>query len=384
MKRRSLLQLAAGLPGVALLGQAPKQQPKTEWIAWIGTYPRGGSKGIYAYRFVPGEHKFTSLGLAIETPSPSFLAVHPNQQFLYAVNEIDTFDGRPGGSVSAFAIDNDSGHLKQLSRVSTRGPGPCHLAIDRSGKWLFAANYNGGSVAAFPVREDGTVGEATVFAQHSGKSVNPQRQAGPHAHATVLSPDNRFVLVADLGMDEVLVYPIDHNAGGLAINDAGVVKLPPGSGPRHLVFRPDGKFVYVLNEITATVTTFRYIPQRGALEDPQTISMLPDGYNGPKSGAEIAIRGAFLYASNRGHDSIAIFHIDPATGRLTAAGHVATQGKTPRNFAIGPSGNYLLASNQDSDNIVMFRIDGRTGGLTPTGDVWNVGGPVCVVFSAVK
>jgi 6-phosphogluconolactonase len=194
MKRRTVLQLAAGLP---LLAQAPKQPPKTEWIAWIGTYPRGGSKGIYAYRFVPGEHKFTPLGLSIETPSPSFLAVHPNQRFLYAVNEVDTFEGRTGGTVTAFAIDNDTGHLKQLSRASTRGPGPCHLAIDRNGKWLFAANYNGGSVAAFPVKEDGSVGEATAFAQHSGKSVNPQRQAGPHGHATVLSPDKANEFLAE-------------------------------------------------------------------------------------------------------------------------------------------------------------------------------------------
>jgi 6-phosphogluconolactonase len=381
MKRRTLIQLAAGMP---LLAQAPKQPPKTEWIAWVGTYTRGKSKGIYAYRWQPGEHKFTSLGLVAESANPSYLAVHPNQPFVYAVNEVDTFEGHPGGSVTAFSVDTGSGQLKSLSRQSTRGAGPCHLAVDRTGRWLFAANYNGGSVAAFPVKEDGSIGAASAFAQHSGSSVHPQRQQGPHAHATVLSPDNRMVLVADLGLDEVLVYPIDPGAGGLATTDAGIVKITPGSGPRHLAFRQDGRFVYVLNEMTATITGFRYIPQRGALEDPQTVSMLPADYNGPKSGAEIAIRGTFLYASNRGHDSIASFRIDPATGRLTLLGHTPTQGKTPRNFAIDPTGSYLLAANQDSDNIVLFHIDGRTGALTPTGEVWNVGAPVCVVFSAVR
>jgi 6-phosphogluconolactonase len=381
MKRRSFLHFAAGLP---LFAQTRKQPPVTEWIAWIGTYTRGKSKGIYAWRWQPADHKFTPLGLAAESPNPSFLAVHPNQQFLYAVNEVDTFEGHPAGSVSAFAIDTGSGQLKFLNRVSSRGAGPCHLVVDRSGRWLFVANYNGGSVAALPVQPDGSLGEATAFVQHSGSSVHPQRQRGPHAHATVLSPDNRFVLVADLGLDEVLVYPIDNNAGGLATMDAGIVKLTAGSGPRHLVFRPDAKFVYVLNEMTATVTSFRYIPQRGALEEPQTVSMVPEGFNGSNSGAEIAIRGNFLYASNRGHDSIALFRIDPATGRLTAAGHTSTQGKTPRNFAIDPTGGYLLAANQDSDNVVLFRIDGRTGGLTPTGEVWNVGVPVCVTFSAVR
>jgi 6-phosphogluconolactonase len=380
MKRRTLLQMAAALP---LVAQPQKQAPKTEWIAWIGTYTKGKSKGIYGYRWVPGEHKFTALGLGVETPSPSFLAVHPNQQVLYAVNEIDTFEGHPGGSLSAYSIDNATGQLKQLSRVSTKGPGPCHVAVDRTGKWAFIANYGGGSIAAYPIADNGSTEEASSFVQHSGSSVTPNQKSA-HAHEAVLSPDNRFVLFADLGMDEILVYPIDPKAGGLSSGDAGHVKLAPGSGPRHLVFRPDGKFVYVINELNATVTGFRYVPQRGALEDPQTLSTLPDGYTGNKSCAEIVLRGNFLYASNRGHDSIAIFKIDPTTGKLTANGHVPTQGKTPRNIAIDPTGGYLLASNQDSDNIVLFKIDARTGGLTPTGEIWNVGAPVCTVFSTVK
>jgi len=381
MKRRSFLHLAAGAP---LLAQKSKQPAKTEWIAWIGTYTGPKSKGIYAYRWLPAERKFPSLGLSVETPNPSFLAAHPNQQFLYAVNELNTFEGHPAGGVSAFAIDASKGQLKQLSSVSSRGTGPCHISVDRTGKWLFVANYNSGSAAGYAIQENGSTGDASVFAQHSGSSVNRQRQSGPHAHCAVLSPDNRFVLVADLGLDEIFVYPLDPSAGGLAINDAGIVKVTPGAGPRHIVFRPDGKFVYLITEMGATVISYRYIAQRGALEEPQTVSIVPDGYTGPKSGAEIAIHGNFLYASNRGNNSIAIFHIDAATGRLTPAGRVDTQGKTPRFFAIDPTGAYLLAANQDSDNIVHFRIDRRTGGLTPTGEVWNVGGPVSIVFTAVR
>ncbi len=378
MKRRSFLQLAAGLP---LLAQAPKQpsgkQAKTEWIAWIGTYTKGKSKGIYAYRWIPGEHKFTALGLAVETNNPSFLAVHPNQRFVYAVNEVDE------GSVSAFQIDAGSGQLKPLDHVSTRGSGPCHVAVDRTGRWAYAANYNSGSVAAFPIKSDGSLGDASVFVQHTGSSVNPQRQKGPHAHNVVLSPDNRYLLVADLGLDQVLVYPVEGESGGFNSRDPAVVKLARGSGPRHIAFRPDGKFVYVLTEMANTVTCFRYGAARATFEEMQTISTLPEGYNGPHSGAEIAIRNGHLYASNRGQDSIAAFRIDPSTGTLTPAGHTPTQGKTPRNFAIDPTGGYLLAANQDSDSVVLFRIDSR-GGLAPAGEEWDIGSPVCVAFSGVK
>ncbi|MDE3166294.1 MAG: lactonase family protein [Acidobacteriota bacterium] len=375
MKRRSFLQLAAGLP---MWAQATKQPPKTEWIAWVGTYTRGTSKGIYAWRWIPGEHKFTALGLAAETSNPSFVAVHPNQKFLYAVNEENA------GGVSAFHIDEAGGQLKLLNRVSSHGSGPCHLVVDRGGRWVYVANYGSGSVAALPVQPDGSLQEASVFAQHSGSSVNPQRQKGPHAHSTVVSPDNRFLLVADLGLDQVMVYPIEGESGGLNVREASAVKLAPGSGPRHIVFRPDGKFVYVTCEMSASVTVFRYTPQRPTLEELQTVPLVPEGYSGNRSGAEIAVRGPFLYASIRGYDAIAGYRIDAATGRLTALGHTPTQGKTPRSFAIDPTGAYLLAANQDSDNVVLFRIDGRTGALTPAGETWTAGSPVCVAFSTVR
>jgi 6-phosphogluconolactonase len=360
-------------------------QAQDDWIMYVGTYTQAPSKGIYAYRFQSATGKVTPMGtagLAAETENPSFLAVHPNQRFLYAVNEVSRYEGRDAGSVSAFSIDRATGTLTLLNRVSSRGGGPCHLSVDRSGKWLFAANYGGGSVAAFPLHDDGTVGEASAFFQHAGASVNPARQKGPHAHAAVVSPDNRFVLAADLGLDRVFTYRLDAAPGGLTPNEPRFAAISPGSGPRHLAFRPDGKFVYALNEMLSGVVVFRYDAGRGTLAELQTLSTLPEGFSGESSGAEIAMHpgGKFLYASNRGHDSIAIFRVDPAKGTLTSVDRVSTQGKTPRSFAIDPSGRFLVAANQSSGTLVIFRIDQQTGGLTPTDTTVQVGSPVCVVF----
>jgi 6-phosphogluconolactonase len=393
---KKLLPAAFGVFVLALAAAAPRaaQTPTSakataggadDWIMFIGTYTTAPSKGIYAYRFQSATGALTPLGaagLAAETENPSFLAVHPNQRFLYAVNEISKYEGKDAGSVSAFAIDRATGRLTLLNRVSSRGDGPCHLELDRSGKWLFVANYGGGSVAAFPVHDDGKLGEASAFFQHAGKSVNVSNQSGPHAHATVVSPDNRFVLVADLGVDKVFSYRLDPSKGGLA-PDPQSVAIAPGSGPRHLAFRPDGKFVYVLKEILSAVVVFRYDAAAGTLAELQTISTLPRGFKDVTNGAEIVIHpsGKFLYASNRGDDSIAIFRIDAAKGTLTSAGRVPTQGKTPRGFAIDPSGRFLVAGNQNSGTVVVFRIDQQTGGLTPTGTVLQVGSPVDVVFS---
>ncbi|HXN22572.1 MAG TPA: lactonase family protein [Candidatus Dormibacteraeota bacterium] len=379
--------LALPLMALSALQCGPQVQDrrpvaKSDWIMYAGTYTRPPSKGIYAYRFQPASGTFTSIGLVAETANPSFLAIHPNQRFLYAANEISRYEGQSAGSVSAFSIDAASGQLKLLNQVSSKGSGPCHVALDKTGKWLFAANYNGGSVAAFPVHNDGTLGEASAFVQHSGSSVNPQRQREPHAHVATVSPDNRFILVADLGSDQVFVYRLDPAKGRLAPNDPPFVKVAPGSGPRHLAFRPDGRFTYVINEMMSTVTTFGYDAGRGSLQELQTLSTLPEGFTGTNSTAEIAVHpnAKFLYASNRGHDSIAIFQIDPAKGTLTAAGQVATQGKTPRNFAIDPTGAYLLAANQDSASVVVFRIDQKSGGLMPIGTVLEIPFPVCITF----
>jgi 6-phosphogluconolactonase len=384
--RKILLASFAVLVGFVLTGAAPRAAQATDdWVMFVGTYTKAPSKGIYAYRFHGATGEVTPLGnagLAAETENPSFLAVHPNQKFLYAVNEISKYEGQNAGSVSAFSIDRATGTLTLLNRVSTRGGSPCHLELDRSGKWLFVANYGGGSVAAFPVQADGKLGEASAFFQHEGKSVNASRQSGPHAHETVVSPDNKFVLAADLGLDKVFTYRLDPAKGGLA-PEPKAATIAPGSGPRHLAFRPDGKFVYVVKEMLSAVVAFRYDAGTGTLAELQTVSTVPDGFSGDNSGAEIATHpsGKFVYASNRGDDSIAIFKIDAAKGTLTSAGRVPTQGKTPRGFAIDPSGRFLVAGNQNSGSVVVFRIDQQTGGLTPTGTVLQVGSPVNVVFS---
>jgi 6-phosphogluconolactonase len=394
MTRRFLgiIRLSAGsLLAALLLATAPSAFPQgtttagAEWLMYVGTYTHQQSKGIYGYRF-QSSGKFAPLGLVAETGSPSFLVVDRSQRFVYAANEVSTREGPTADSVSAFAIDSATGQLKPLNKVSTKGPGACHVSFDETGKWLFAANYFGGSLAEFPVHEDGSLGEASAFIQHSGSSVDPQRQIGPHAHSAYVSPGNRFVLTADLGLDRVMVYRLDAANGKLTPNDPPFAKLAPGSGPRHLAFGKDGKFVYVLSEMAATVTAFRYNAGAGSLAQTQTISMLPAGYTGPKSAAEIAIHpnGKFLYASHRGDSTIAIFRIDPGSGALTAAGNISTQGKTPRNFAIDPTGAFLLAANQDSGSIVVFRIDQATGALTPTGDILNVASPVCIVFARAR
>jgi 6-phosphogluconolactonase len=378
---RSLTVLAAALACLPLSAIAKKG----DYIAYVGTYTRGDSKGIYAYRFDASTGKSTPIGLVAETSNPSFLAVHPNHRFLYAVNENNTFEGKPGGSVSAFAIDAASGKLKALNQVSTGGSGPCHVALDKTGKWLFVANYGGGSVSAYPVQADGSLGKASTFVQHAGSSVNPQRQRKPYTHSANPSPDGRFVLVADLGMDQVLTYPIDKTKG-MAATASSIAKIEPGSGPRHMAYAPKGNFAYLVSEITATVTAFSYDASNGGLKQLQTISMLPKDYTGSKGAAEIAIdpSGKFLYATNRGHDSIAIFAIDGKKGTLTAVDYVPTGGKNPRHFAIDPTGAYLLAENQDTANVVEFRIDRKTGKLTPTGDKIDVAFPVCLVFLPVK
>jgi 6-phosphogluconolactonase len=346
---------------------------------FVGTYTNAQSKGIYSLHFDDASGKLSAPTLAVETPSPSFLTLHPNGRYLYAVNEHGTGPDPNGpGTVSAFIVEG--GGLKLINSVSSRGAGPCHVAVDRTGRWLFVANYQGGSVAAFPIQANGALGEASSFFQHTLTSVHP-RQKEPHAHMVVLSPDNRFLLVADLGGDRVFVYRFDERSGKLTLNDPPGGILSPGSGPRHIAFSKDGRLLYVLSEIKDTVTTFRWDATKGALEAGDSLSALPADYTGSKSGAEIVLHpsGKFLYTSNRGQDSIAMFAI-AADGKLTALGHQPTGGKTPRNFNIDPSGKFLLAANQDSSTIAVFRIDEKTGRLMPASDPVAVPTPVSILF----
>ncbi len=353
-----------------------------EYLVYIGTYTRENSKGIYAYRFNPATGASAAIGLVAETASPSFLAVHPNHRFLYAANEVSSHEGKPGGAVSAFAIDRRTGKLTFQNSVSSGGAGPCHVAVDRSGKNVLVANYSAGSIAVLPVEPDGRLRQASAQVQHTGSGANPKRQAGPHAHWINVSPDNRFVLAVDLGLDQVLVYRFDPQKGSLAPNSPAFAKVQPGAGPRHFAFHPNGKFGYVINEIGSTLTAFTYDRERGALVEIQTVSTLPKDFSGDNSTAEIEVHpsGRFLYGSNRGHHSIAVFAIDAGKGTLTLLEHVPTQGRTPRNFAIDPSGGYLFAANQQSDNITVFRIDPKSGRLSPTGQTLQAYIPVCVTF----
>jgi 6-phosphogluconolactonase len=286
--------------------------------------------------------------------------------------------------VSAYRIDRRSGQLTRLNQVSSGGPGPCHLAIERTGRCVVVANYGGGSVAAYPLKDDGSLGDAASFVQHQGKSLNPQRQEGPHAHGVTFDPAGKLVFIPDLGLDKIMIYRIDGATAKLTPNDPPSVALKPGSGPRHFVFHPDGRAAYAINELASTVTVFGYDAKRGALTAQQTISTLPDGYSGPSTTAEIEVhpRGKFLYASNRGYDSIAVFAVN-RNGTLKLLDNVSTQGKTPRNFAIEPTGEWLWAANQGTDTLVLFRIDQKTGIPIAAGQVLELGAPVCVKYLAL-
>jgi 6-phosphogluconolactonase len=354
----------------------------SKYLFYIGTYSEKKSKGIYAYRFDPATGRLSALGLAAESVNPAFLAIDPSRRFLYAVNEISQYEERSSGGVSAFAIDPGTGKLTFLNEVPSGGASPAHLAVDKTGRYVLVANYSGGNVAVFPILKDGRLGEASALVRHSGASINPQRQEGPHPHSIYLSPDNRFAICPDLGLDEVLVYRFDAENGTLAPNNPPFAKVNPGAGPRHFAFHTSGKFGYVIDEMQSTVTVFSYEEASGTLHMLQTVSTLPKDFEGESATAEVEVHpsGKFLYGSNRGHDSIAVFAINNRKGTLTPNGYALTLGKTPRSFAVDPTGAYLFAANQDSDSIVQFRIDPNSGRLTPTGQVLEVPSPVCVIF----
>jgi 6-phosphogluconolactonase len=354
-------------------------------FAYVGTYTGRGSRGIYLFELERGdEPALKPLGLAAELASPSFLAVDAARHRLFAVNEVNSVDGEPGGGVSAFSFDPATGKLTALNRQSSRGAGPCHLALAPDGRHVVAANYGSGSVAVLSIGEDGMLGEATDFHQHAGHGPNARRQEGPHAHCATFSPDGRRVYVCDLGIDRVMIYEFDATAGKLTPNDPPYAELKPGAGPRHMAFGVDGRFAYVINELDSTVTTFAYDAASGALETVGSTTTLPADFSGENTTAEIAVHpsGRFLYASNRGHDSIAAFVIDETTGTPTLIEHQPTGGRTPRHFAMDPAGEVLVAENQESGAMKMFRIDAESGRLTAAGEMIETPTPVCVVFVA--
>jgi 6-phosphogluconolactonase len=381
---RIAILLATLVSSTALvLSAGAAQRAADEYLVYFGTYTRTTSKGIYAYRFQPSTGRLVPLGLAAETPHPSFVAAHPGGRFLYAVNEHEGED-TPGkdNTVSAFAIDQGTGQLTFLNKVSSRGEGPCHISVDRTASTLMVANFRSGSVAALPIRPDGRLGEATGFDQHQGVSVHTGRQYGTHAHFVSPSADNRFVLATDLGLDQVIVYRLDPSKGSLTLNDPPFTRLPAGSGPRHLAFHPKAPYVYVNGETDSTVSTLTFDAKSGTLKTIHTVSTLAEGFSGTNTTAEIHVDpgGRHVYVSNRGHDSIAILKIDPSNGTLGLLGHALTNGKTPRYFTFDPSGAYLFVGNQGSDTVVVHSVDSNSGNLTAIQTLTDIPEPASIVF----
>jgi 6-phosphogluconolactonase len=371
-----------------------KAPAKSQFLAYVGTYTtKTNSKGIYAYRFDAATGQLSAIGVAAETPDPSWVAVHPNGKFLYAVNEAGK-----NSMVSAFALESKTGNLTLLNQLPVLGEDPCYISFDRTGKYVFVANYTSGNVVVFPIGANGKLGAATANVHDEGKlGPNKERQDGPHAHWIESSIDDRSVYVADLGLDRVLRYGFDATNGTLSTGPVQSnwshsvldlsAKLAHGTGPRHAAFSHNGVRMYVLGELQSTVTAFHMIGTDDFVPTSfQKISALPKGFSGRNDAAEIVLHpsGKFLYTSNRGNDTIAVFNVQRRGGALKLLENVPTGGKEPRHFAIDPSGNYLLAENQLSNNIVILKIDLATGGLTPTGQVVEVPSPVDLTFVAAE
>ncbi len=364
--------------------KSPTNEPTTKeaknMIVYIGSYASKTSDGIYVYQ-MDGESGALSLKHTVDgIANPSFLAVDSQHRTLYAVQEVSNYDGAHQGAVSAFRIDPESRNLTFINQQPSLGAHPCYVALDGNDAFVMAANYSSGNVVLYRRNADGSLAPAGHMVQHEGSSVNKKRQSGPHAHSINVSPDNHYVLAADLGTDKILIYRLDAAAGKLLPNGPAFAATQAGAGPRHFTFSPDGRFCYVINELNSSIAVFSWNADTGVLGPLQTVSTLPPDYNGTNSCADIHITpdGRYLYGSNRGFDSLSIFSVDSETGKLAPAGYQSTMGQTPRNFAIGPAGCFLLAANQNSDNVVVFRIDKQSGALTPTGHEIKVSGPVCV------
>ena len=380
MKQLRVIKLIFFLAAILLLKACSSSDHG--YIVYVGTYTGDGSDGIYACKFNPVDGDLGPVRLVAKTDNPSFLTTDPDGRFLYAVNEVDSFQNEPAGGVSVFEINRESGKLALLQQISSLGKGPCHLSLDKSGRYLMVANYNSGNFSVFPVRYDGSLGENTAFIQSTGSGADTVRQTGPHAHYIQGTGNNKFVMVADLGTDKILIYRFDPATGELTPNNPAFVALDPGAGPRHFAFAPSGNFMFVLNELSSTVSVFDFDQDSAKLQVKQTISTLPEQFTGMNTAAEILAghNGRFLYVSNRGDDSIVVFYIDKDDGSLTFVDRVPCGGKTPRNFEIDPTGQWMLVANQDSDNIMLFQIDQESGKLIQTNRSVDISSPVCIRF----
>jgi 6-phosphogluconolactonase len=370
---RNLATLAA-----ALLFSTPASG--AEYLVYAGTYTSGASHGIYGYRFDSRNGKLKSLGLMAEASNPTFLAEHPDHRFLYVLSE------DASNSVSAFLIDPKSGKLALVNKTSSKGGSPCHLALDRSGRWLAVANCGSGGVALLPLRTDGGLGEAQPLAAPRGSSGSPQAPAEPHPQGVLFSPDNRFLLVADQGLDRILVYKFNAETGSLVPAEPSFVPAAPGAGVRRLVFHPNGKVLYALNGKLPGVTGFRYLPASGELSLIQTVPTLPPSYAGPGAAAEIAVNaaGTMVYASDRGIDCMALLVVDPLRSTLSALEFTPLIGRTPDHFALDPAGGYLVVANRESNNLTVYTVHPHSGQLRPLARSGvNLDRPAGVVFVPV-
>ena len=364
-------------------------------LVYVGTYSepilfgtgqvvQGLGKGIHAFRLDAGTGALVPAGITEGVRNASYLAFDPKRQFLYCVNEFKEYQGKPSGAVSAYRIDPKTGGLTYLNTVASHGTDPCALMVDRTGRCVIVANFASGSVAVLPLAADGSLKEASCVIQHEGSGIDPKRQKGPHAHAVEIDAANRYVFVPDLGCDSVFIYALDADKGVLIPNpnQPSVKVTPAGAGPRQLALSPNGRFAYLINELNSTMTAYAYDAGRGVLSALQTLPTLPEGFTGESTCAEVqmAPSGRFLYGSNRGHDSIVIYALDPDEGTMRLVGHQSTGGKIPRNFTLSPKGLFLAAANQDSNTVVMFRVDPEKGTLEPTGSVVEAGTPICVKF----
>lgn len=383
VRRRFLASAAAcGLLATGTLPAFAAEGEGTMFV-YVGTYTAAnGSKGIYLYELDPVAGTLTPHGLACEAVNPSFLALHPTKPLLYAVSETSTTDGKKAGAVSAFGIDAKTGKLQHLNKQLSGGQGPCHLTVDHSGKTVLVANYGSGTCGALPIEEDGRLGEMKNPIQHKGSGANAGRQKEPHAHSINVDPGNRYAFCADLGCDKVFVYKLDSAAAELTPNDPPAAETAPGAGPRHFAFAPGGKHAYVINELNSTITAFSYDAEHGKLTTVHSISTLPEGYQGYNSTAEVQVHpsGKFVYGSNRGHNSIAVFARDAETGKLTYVENQGFEINVPRNFGIDPTGRILIVGSQQDDKLTVFRIDATTGKLTPIGNPIPQPKPVCIKF----
>ncbi len=382
--RRNFLKYAgAGLTGIVASGIFPllRAQDK-ELRLYVGTYTSGDSVGIYQCSFNTGTGQLRLTGETGGINNPSYLAVTPSGDYLYSVNESDDYRDTGGGAVSAFAVDKASGDLTFINQQSSQGGWPCYITTTKSGNTVLTANYKDGTVAVFPTRNDGGLKEASDLEQHQGSGPNSRRQEGPHAHCIVLSPDEKYALSADLGADKIMIYQLRQRRNQLVPADQAFIRTEPGAGPRHLVFHPGGKHVFVINELNATITSYDYNQKSGDLSEIQTVSALPRDFSDSNTSADIHISpdGRFVYASNRGHDSIVVYQINPADGKMTYVEHENRDISRPRNFVISADGLYVLVANRATNSIVVFQRDADSGKLHHTGMVADVPAPVCLKF----